>query len=430
MPRRFLTQGERVRLASILTGCQEYIEHNNAGISTFIAPLLFDPGPSLLVVNDDDDVFVRALGQLVFFLVSSSKDKHDLHSVEKLVATITEDLYKKMGTVEAGYGLLEFSKITSIERSYWHARRWKRDNETKSSYVDRVRSIRIIRINEIPFAEGMYGELIAYKSESAPDETVVVEEVAWSEVGYALYSGYIDIAIHNDSIKKSFEGRPKNSRHSQQLFCSRPLFSYKNYPILENTACPNNAIDSLIVPEGSDFEDAVRLHTVLHGGQFLVPNSSTKIPQSRVKWCSNAGDAIRDLVDGKGAFCITGAIHAQFALKRFGAKGIQFRGNIAGGNPETKIRFWVLARTGEDAEEKFKPLIASWNRIATEVKRIIRLGRIGKDIPEDRILEMINSRSRRVFADKFTDVIELVAEHDTIFENVDHKIDGSPVRLW
>jgi len=73
MPRQILTADERVRLAVILSNCDEYLGNPTTYSLDFLEQNLF-PLSSTASPIPDDDIFLHALSQLIFYFVAAKKN--------------------------------------------------------------------------------------------------------------------------------------------------------------------------------------------------------------------------------------------------------------------------------------------------------------------------------------------------------------------
>jgi hypothetical protein len=408
MPRQILTADERVRLAVVLSNCDEYFGNPTVYNLDFLEQNLF-PLSSTASPIPDDDIFLHALSQLIFYFVAATRDSERLKLVYLVTSTITKLLHERIGQEIPGYGVLKFEAVTQVERAYWVARNWWRQRQfpRRRDYLKKV-----IRINDIPFAEGIYGELMSFLSDAYLNAIEVVS-LPWEQVGNALLYGYIDAAIHNDSIVTSIE------RRTRRLYKSNRLFSYTKYPVLENTKASIPAGGRLMaVPSKTDFNDVIDDILAHNQGLVNIPNGTESLRKEQIGYVDSADDALERIINGGARFCMTGGIHAQYALRAFKNHGIILRGYLDKATPEVDVRFWVACDSSAIARESLSPLIRLWNQTATRWRTLSDTDDEKYEEDKDRLVELVNSNSHKVFVGDFADLKNLIRDHDQIAANV------------
>lgn len=116
----------------------------------------------------------------------------------------------------------KFSGITKVRQHLWKCRVARKPD------VEVVHDT--VRINDIPFAESSYLYLMQHEASRVGIE-LVIQPIPWSEVGAALLTNSIDVAIYNQAIDNQLGGLSRSTSCSG-LVRTGALFRYDNYPLI------------------------------------------------------------------------------------------------------------------------------------------------------------------------------------------------------
>ncbi len=202
----------------------------------------------------------------------------------------------------------------------------------------------LITMNEIPYAEAAYFQLLHLLSAIDDDVHLELRPVAWSRVGSELFAGRLDIAVHNEAILTHPSPTPDQRRVRRSKL---PAFEYRDYVVLITTKRlrslltqqhANTAVRHLLAAllegervtwEQDDIDGALRAvfgdariavqdHTDLYVAfeDFLRELGGFKLDSLSVDDLDQ-DHGLERLLDGKVDVYIGGAIHSHYALSAF-----------------------------------------------------------------------------------------------------------------
>ena len=263
----------------------------------------------------------------------------------------------------------------------------------------------------------------------------VIPNIEWSEVGAALFTGRIDVAIYNGSIKNRINEFATLFDH-KIIYKSEPLFRYKDYIILENTASGDEL--SFGVPWKSDFEDVFREHwsepkndsdlvSYLTGVVYNeVVDPARKLPKLPVtmRYCDSADQALQRVIDGHMRYCLVGGLQARYADSQFGGRSDKVKllqlghlNRATQGSEDDHVRFWVAVDRKDQADTLLHAMAAIWNsHVVRQWDRIARSTTSttsGIDVFQDKLVELVNAYPHQAFVKNFGELTSLVRRHDT-----------------
>ena len=196
-----------------------------------------------------------------------------LRRVEKLADVVANLLSEQFAETHFREGNIDFARISL------HPARLLVGSPTQNAMATTTPPThRVIRINDIPFAEAVFPELMSLYAHELGYTIEVVSDIAWSEVGAALFTNRIDAAIYNGSIRSNIENFRGVFDH-KIIYESAHLFSYSKYVILESPNPQESIRHSFGVPWKSDFEDVVNQHLELvkHRPSPLTPEGHLRV---------------------------------------------------------------------------------------------------------------------------------------------------------
>jgi hypothetical protein len=370
-----------------------------------------------------------------------SKDSYERDNQEQI------GIYRRLGRVEIladiltetlceGFGekyfdvTIDFVTVSDLKQAYWSARRRRTQRQRPRHPTHRV-----IRINDIPFAEAVYPELMSIYANELGYTIEVIPNIEWSEVGAALFTGRIDVAIYNGSIKNRINEFATLFDH-KIIYKSEPLFRYKDYIILENTASGDEL--SFGVPWKSDFEDVFREHwsepkndsdlvSYLTGVVYNeVVDPARKLPKLPVtmRYCDSADQALQRVIDGHMRYCLVGGLQARYADSQFGGRSDKVKllqlghlNRATQGSEDDHVRFWVAVDRKDQADTLLHAMAAIWNsHVVRQWDRIARSTTSttsGIDVFQDKLVELVNAYPHQAFVKNFGELTSLVRRHDT-----------------
>lgn len=255
---------------------------------------------------------------------------------------------------------IKFDDISDVRQAYWN--RHKHDDDVLRP--DKHRMHRTIRINGMPFAEGV---LVYLMEHYANDFAINLEiiDIPWRDVGTALLTNQIDVAFYNDSITEQIKGSHR-LLDNRLLFRSEKAFTYKKYYFLSRLPYPvkpdiSEMVEpSIAVVSNSDYVSVLSAWCKKEVGtdkgeeQFECAMFPVRSPD----------EALRMVVDGKARYCIAGGIHAQYAINAFpGFFNDPYEINIA---LQIPVFFWTVSSRADDCKRILKDMISLWVQMKNE----------------------------------------------------------------
>jgi len=262
----------------------------------------------------------------------------------------------------------------------------------------------------MPFAEGA---LIYLLQHYAYDFAINLEivDVKWSEIGSALLTGKIDVAVYTDVIKDQI----KASRwllDNRQIYSSEAVFCYNGYFILHPNTAPNPLPNPLKVAVASHSDHHEALQTWMRSpNKYVVEQIPVDTPD----------DALALFLDKEGDCnaCFCGHLHKYFAEKI--TPGALSKIDIGENKDEAVgIKMWTVARTRSEAEDRLEKVVSVWNRVKDEWDRIKHgVGSGLEDLRKDCVAH-VNRQPNRVFVhegsdeEDFKKLCKLIDDHNEL----------------
>lgn len=431
--REFPTEQERRRLDAILEKSDSFLnalpeDATDVDIAvlqpfeTSLMELLFENDPSHVDANDQ--TFFIALKGIISYLVAMAHSRSRIHNAAHLMEAISKALQNRMETSVVGYGTITFKMISELRQTYWTARRNKSiaDSRYSPSVISHP-SFPVLRINNFPFAESIFAELMSLHAGELAYKIDVVD-VPWSEVGMALYTNRIDVALYNGWVTDQIKGiEYKFDR--KLIFRSEPLYRYKTFPIIQSLT-ENSAPPKICVPWKSDFEFVVRDNITQESNGIrafrIEPTGDCLDPVRDINYCTTADEALEQVIIGKAKYCIVGGIQAHYACHHFSERirmctGIDWRSAPYGA--KGNAHFWVAVDRRDQAQKLIASMVTIWNdHVARGWARVGNSNDLSMQRTRNALVEFINAQPHRVFVNNFEDLKKLISDHDDFQEDV------------
>ncbi len=390
------------------------------------------------------EIFLGVVAR-IDYLVATAETPEEVKLVGDIVSQIVDAIFdesklndSKYGRYSPQFGYLNFTTVTMLKQTYWEARQRKILNSKIPSRRRPGSTDKLIRVNDVPFAEAVHPELIARYAPHLGYTIDVVRGIDPSEIGTALYTNRIDVAFYNGSIKKQFRGLSKRFEE-RLIFHTGILFHYQDYPILQNptvTAANTSAFKKIGVPGRSDFEDVIASHRGRKSRFFNLPLKSLLSQKSRnlvieesdIVYLSSADEALERLTNGELQYCITGGLQGEYASKKFGSRA-HLLGYLNGAKSHTErddngARFWAAVQSRHQAEALLYPMIEIWNEhvVGRWAGIVSGLGSEMRNFRED-LVTLVNAGDHRAFVDDFDMLNELITRHEHKRDSIEVSID-------
>lgn len=390
-----------------------------------------------LSINSRADIplgteFIEGLGDQYDRHNQEQKGTHErLRRVELLADVLANLLSEQFGKTCFGINI-DFNRISSIRRAYWSARR-RRTQQRR----ERHPTHRVIRINDIPFAEAVFPELMSINAHELGYTIEVIPDIAWSEVGAALFTNRIDAAIYNGSIRRPIQDFRHFFDH-KIIYESGTLFSYGKYVILENPQPQESIRNSFGVPWKSDFEDVVNQHLnsvnnrtnrSMPEGHLTGIEYCSDYPKNErrdrldvtIHFCDTADQALQRLVDGRLHYCVVGGLQSHYGITQFGASGrgrhrvrrLGYLDRTGDSSHDDAVRFWVAVDRDDQAQYLINALVTIWNNhVVRGWDRLVHSTRPDIEVFSDRFVELVNSHPHHSYVKNFDALKDLIDFHD------------------
>jgi hypothetical protein len=422
-PSAHLLSSERSRLQALLEACYKYFDDLILGdLQKVISKNIFSTPPD----PPSGPIFLTALTALSRYLVDTNRDPDRLIHISTIINTFASEIKKRMGD-RVEYGGIHFETIAQIKQAYWSAKEGHRVRERAEQEAAWQTSCEIIRINEVPFAESVFTKLMqGHHGELG--YVIQVVNIKWSEVGNALRTNRIDVALYNGAIKSQLAGIAHRFNDRKLIFPSHKLYRYKKYPVLASTL--KGVPMKISVPFNSDFEFVIREN--VRRGKLVLPDRRRLAFSYDIFFSDSADAALADVVDGRAKYCIVGGLQEHYAIKEFGKSaspvhikriGYMDRRN---NKDDAFARFWVAADRREEGKDIIDAIVAIWNHsVVQEWSRIANPTDPDKKVLHEELIEFINARKHLAFISNFNVLSDLIRNHDDALKQVDLGIDES-----
>ena len=417
----------RRQLFGVFSACVEYLadsQSDDEATARLIAQRSFPSGGSPLLVDQVADargrLFFGGLQSMISYFVASAFDAPSLGRVGDLVDIVAEVLQARLGDSVRGW-TISFETLSALRQCYWDARARK-----TARRIERNRTHRVIRINDIPFAEAIFPTLMSWHSDRF-GYSIVIEDVPWSEVGASLINGRIDVAIYPSYIKAQM-GSIETLFDRQSIYRSEPLLKYRDYPVIRNTH-PRVGLSKLGVPHRSDF-DPVLHHSAkngcIHFRKSWRERSSISVP-SDIVFCKSADEVVARVVNGELEFGLVGGLQARYAVSQFGQSirpgkpgKVELCTNLNGPDDDGDCFFWVAVNRRDEAEMLVGAMVALWNELVFHGWQEVLASDGANEAsdkpaipsPQVQLVEMVNAHSHWSFVKDFDELRSLIVTHD------------------
>jgi hypothetical protein len=366
------------------------------------------------------DPFLRAIGASIFYHVSTDNKARVPDYLLKFITLVGNSLATKLGhkmQPDGSAGHLDFHRVTGVDRAYWIGRQNRLEHRPERPLPVQYHWP-VFRINAVPFAEGVYGELMALRSRSDDDAyNILTVPVPWNKVGAALKNGFIDAAIYNDTIYDQL--RSEISRKEIRIWETGRLFCYRKYPVLHNTSVADGMQGTIGIPRGTDFR---KIFEELEQGKATCKadgeGEAMKIDELIVVFWESSDEALQKLVDGETEYALVGSVHAKYAKKRFEPNVTTH--SWVESERDMPVKMFTIRSSRDEASDVLLPLVVAWKEAARAIKQMQKHER---DHPPAGLLEGLNLRPKSIFVDDARTLMDLIKNHndmdpDTVDETI------------
>lgn len=376
---------------------------------------------------------LRALQSLIGFLVAISRSHKELNLVHDIGESIVAIIQEDFGRPASGFGMeINFSILSELKAAIWTSRA----PGVFRPPITVNKTLKIIRINDIPFAESVYPVLLSRKANDL-GHSIIVEDVEWTDIATALYTKKIDVALCNGPLKKQLANVLTMAGHRlsdiKNVFRSEPLMRYQHYPIIRRSKCQGTAQGKIGIPSNSDFEDVANQPQYLRNGILVVPLKKNgdviEFPNNKIVHMQSADDVLAHVVDGQLEYGLVGGLQARYATTQFAqrvaAKSSPKSDNhfcveqISSLTDETKdegCRFWVMGKSRTEAAKLISIMVTLWN---AQVGAGWKLACSDTDPDfQAELVEIVNCHRHRAFIKNFQMLKDLIDFHDDIFSDI------------
>lgn len=308
-----------------------------------------------------------------------------------------------------------FDDVAIVQQSFW--------NRQKAIKCRTHRTHNTIRINGMPFAEGALIYLMGYYADEYAISLEIVD-VPWKDVGTALLTNRIDVAIYNDQIDKQLV---RNHRfiNSRQFFKTCTAFTYQGYYILGRN---DRDIAELFDNDSKTKKQSNRVAVVLNSDSEQIFTSwcnkirkNDQTPEDRILPVSSPDLAIRSVIDGDCNFCIAGGIHATYVARYFKKIVGQKVGQDVLDDP-VEVRFWAVSPKKDQSERMLKDIISLWSEVCDKWTTVKKGNGSDLERLRDDCVTYVNRQHNQAFVTGVTGVTEVGLE-TTPFEELSGLID-------
>ncbi|MEE9426065.1 MAG: hypothetical protein V3V18_13975 [Methylococcales bacterium] len=253
---------------------------------------------------------------------------------------------------------IKFDDISDVRQAYWD----RRKHNDKILRADKHRMHRTIRINGMPFAEGVLVYLMEYYADNFAINLEIID-IPWRDVGTALLTNRIDVAFYNKSIEEQMKGLHR-LLDNRLLFRSDKVFTYKTYYFLSKTTNPKKPdLSNMTEPSIAVVSYSDHVEVLTNWCKFFYPDDWKKPFERAVFPVRSPDEALRMVVDGVATYCIAGGIHAQYASNSF--PGLLQQDAISKCHV-TPVYFWTVSSRADDCKRILKDMISLWIQVESE----------------------------------------------------------------
>ena len=416
-----LDSATRKRLLRLFNRCFIALKRGEVVSEATILSLLPRETPAAVTQEKEavGGLFFEAIRALLAYFVSSATSEHELGLVQELTNRICSATQRSLGSNLEGWPV-SFQNIAQIKQSYWDARASRVMHD-----IARNRTHRVIRINDIPFAEAVFPALLSWHSNDN-GYNVLIEDVPWSEVGEALFTERIDVAIYPGYITNQLKSIRQLFPEKMVVRGSR-LLEYRRYPVIRNTGTVEKP-SKIAVPRHSDFElvideaksrGFVELRTGTEKGRRIRVGSG-------IEWYHSADAAMADVINGKIEFGLVGALQSCYATTEY-ARGtlggnhfkVELCGVLNRSSPNDCF-FWAAPRKTNKADgcKLLSAMTSMWNKQVVDGWKNLANYSVSaaEQRAQSRLVALVNSQSHCSFVSNFEQLRELISGHDVGFD--------------
>jgi hypothetical protein len=302
--------------------------------------------------NTSSDGKKDLIDELKHLVSHYAKKKNIGHAV---TTCVLDGLTKTLG--EPGSKSVSFNDIYQVRQAYWA--------HQEPYNPDKHRMHRTIRINGMPFAEGVLVYLMEHYAHQYAINLEIID-IPWRDVGAALLTNKIDVAFYNETITKQMESLHR-LMDNRLLFRSDKAFTYKKYYFLSKTANPvepdlaSMNEPNIAVVSNSDYVDVLANWCEKKLGE----NKWNEAFQRVMVPVRSPDEAFRMVVDGEVTYCIAGGIHAQYAKQAF-PQLFNTPHEITNINIETDVFFWTASSRADNCKKTLSDMISLWIQVKNE----------------------------------------------------------------
>lgn len=375
-----------------------------------LATSLFGASAAPTAANSQRRENLQAIQRIVELLTDISESHDELQRAKDVVDVLTGIVQESFGKELDGFGgAVGFDTISKIKSAFWSRRAKKLSTDNRSSSTHRV-----IRINDIPFAESVYPALLSRASNDL-GYSILVEDVAWSEIGAALYNQKIDVALYNGSLTTQLKS-VETLFDRKLLYKSAPLIRYEGYEIIRCSPYAGKiGLGKLGVPWKSDFEEVVKSR--LKKGPIRFQRLGATISLNDLVYMPSADEVLEAVVDGKLEFGIVGGLQAEYAAKQFpwlksSSRTLKIKGQTLNLLPTEKANcaFWVAVQRRDEAVSLLSAMTTLWNELV--VRGWEHAINASVNAIQDELVSIVNEHPHRSYVDDFSALRALITKHD------------------
>ncbi len=373
--------------------------------------------------GDEKKLIVDLIDELEHLVAHYAKEKYGNQIADWIVNGITNALPNK--------NELTFDDVTNVRQAYC--------NKQQSKDADIHRVHRTIRINDLPFAEGVFIYLMTqYAHEYGIN--LKVERIPWQDVGAALLTNRIDVAVHNETLKtKQLVGLHRIA-NNRILYHTDNIFQYKKYYLLGRKSVPNTNSLHIKITGNNKSRVAVVLNSD-HENVFRHWWEEKSKKNRKIKkgaedvWLpvSTPDAAVAAVVDGKADYCFAGGIHKEYSLREFRKifttsnkeHSLTLKDNI-----DINISFWSVSSRKTDSKILLNDIVTLWTEVFNQWNSVKHSEDQSVKELQKSCVAYVNGRPNKAFVKDFKELQKLIDEHDTFLPFDSGKIEEEQVRGW
>jgi len=360
-----------------------------------------------------DDLNAELIDELEHLVSHHSKDKrYGKDIVDCIAKGVTNAISSECAT---------FDDVTTIRQAYWNKQQYTNVNYRKTD--------RTIRINGLPFAEGVFVYLMAHYAHEY-GINLKIENIPWQDIGTALLTNRIDVAIHNDSIKNSqLRGRGHLANNRILFRTEERIFQYTGYSILGR-----EPITRLFTPLSINKDRIAVVQNSDHEHVFLAWYAKEKTSGAlsvEKRWLPvhTPDAAVEAVVNGEVNFCLVGALHKDYAQKEFEAVFKNERSLPCEG---IDLYCWSVSHRKSDSNMLLNDLVTLWTEMVRQWNHVKHSQGESEEELRNSCVAFVNGQPNKGFIEReFKDGLQkFIDEHDTLYSPMRRKIKSESVEGW